>query len=137
LRHPFDHAVTAKIVSLLERITLNIEELDKKWDKLMKDIKGSVPVDKDMVSELAGIQGALDKLGSAKTRVDKACDEMRKGLVLAMSAVKILDKELVSFAAASKKAGKEQTLTKETDKQLEAYSKVAEGLRDALSNYEK
>lgn len=137
MRHPFDHAVTAKIVSLLERITLNIEELDKKWDKLMKDIKGSVPVDKDMVSELAGIQGALDKLGSAKTRVDKACDEMRKGLVLAMSAVKILDKELVSFAAASKKAGKEQTLTKETDKQLEAYSKVAEGLRDALSNYEK
>ncbi len=116
---------------------MNIEELDKKWDKLMKDIKGSVPVDKDMVSELAGIQGALDKLGSAKTRVDKACDEMRKGLVLAMSAVKILDKELVSFAAASKKAGKEQTLTKETDKQLEAYSKVAEGLRDALSNYEK
>jgi hypothetical protein len=103
----------------------------------MKEVKGTVPVEKELLSEIGGVQGALGGLKTVKASVEKACDELRKALILSLSAANSTTKEVAGYTSVAKKLNKETLLSSETDKDLKSFIKSATALRDALSTYEK
>ena len=125
---------------------MDVAKFEKEWGQEFKEVKSSVPVDKDLLAELSSVQGALTRLKNVKATADKAnedweklkksadkaSEDLRKSVAQVLSTVDLTEKEIAGFEAVAKKLKKPTRLSSETKKDLEKLSKEMTALKSSL-----
>src|SRR4051794_27559299 len=57
---------------------MDVTKLEKEWGQEFKEFKSTVPVDKDLLTEISSVQGALTRLRNVKAAADKSNEDWEK-----------------------------------------------------------
>jgi len=141
---------------------VDVDGLIPKWDKRLKEAKDLVPLEKDLVAEISGVLGALDRMKTvlkpwakaekafvkAKAEVDKkapapadllealedAGKAFKKTLILSMTSAETASKEIDGFVKLAEKLDRDTVPAKESKKALKVIVKAAEGFRKTIDS---